>query len=324
MVKLDRQNQSSIFRNLKKIGWSFSIIALIVMGVGLTLCLIYGIGFYQERDYEQFTKIKGALATIKNTQLGFEQSKVDNIYNAIQPAILTLNSLRVGYFNNFILGLNLFIVGGICFLCVRMIINIILIFRAWDDKMTIIESNSLFITRVVHLTLIIVCQAVIVTCSSFLVPQFILNVTQDFNDYLNSLSIYLNSLSIKFNSLTNDSFNSTLIDAQTKLDQIQKYYFISDTKLAQFKPIIDAVVYPTSEASLSYPEIRKLLDPIINKEITPFGVSIAAFTLIWMLLVISNTITSIIIIDKFDYDNDRYTPKKMMFNNKESRTSYYI
>ncbi len=108
--------------------------------------------------------------------------------------------------------------------------------------MTIIESNSLFITRVVHLTLIIVCQAVIVTCSSFLVPQFILNVTQDFNDYLNSLTIYLNSLSIKFNSLTNDSFNSTLIDAQTKLDQIQKYYFISDTKLAQFKPIIDAVV----------------------------------------------------------------------------------
>ncbi len=326
MLGLNRQNQSSIYKNVKKVGWTFTAISFIIIAIGLGLFINYALKINDTQPKDDMTKITSLINYLNS--LNIPSSGRDQVLQLRGKLILTLNAIKDlndNYISNIETAMNIFCAGIICFFCIRIAVNAILIFRAYDDKMTIIESNALFSSRLFHHIFIIICQIIALVLFSIVFPEYISSVIQEFNKYLDSLQLWAQSSINKTSQVNLDEIKTpeqekVLTDIRNLYNRLYAYYFNPNTKLGDFKPLYNLFI--NSSAIPTYNEIKKTVQPILWNRIYDLLIVMGSFIGAWFLFNTSNSIVSVVIIAKFDKDNDPLQPKKVMFDKNKRRVAY--
>ncbi len=308
MLGINRRSQSGIYKNVKKLGWLLTSIAFIIILVGLGLLIYYVLSLKSNEAKNYINQI----TTLLNNKSGTQTEVLVNL----EKGALALKALNNDYIHKISVYMSVLCAGVICFICIRMVVNVILIFRAFDDKMTIIESKFLFTSRMCHYVAIIFCQIAVLIIFSITFVQYASSVIQELEKYLNSTLQWAASSSKTLNS---DDQVKTVFDNYNK---IKAYYFNKNTNLGTMLPLYNALIARGDKITMS--EIKHILDPILWDNVFNKLIIMAAFVMLWLLINISNAIFSVSIISKFDKDNDPLQPKKVMFDKERRKRIAYV
>lgn len=329
MSSFKNEYQNIIFRNIKKVGWFFSTIALVIICAGIVLAGVYGAKFYSNKVYEEFQVFSDIAYKINNLppidDADTVREQIESMVNSISLGLLSLDNLIDNYFKNFNLALNLLISGIIAFICIRIFVNVILIFRAWDDKMSVHESNSIFASSAIHLFFVIVCQVLIIVAISFIIPQFFLKITEQFVNYLDATRLLMRNSNEAFtraiNTNDHELYKTTALKVQKDLEVMHNYYFKSMTPLNKFNGIVDVLM---QGGQLQVKEVLNKLKEIILNTIWTWVIILCVFIGLWAVFDVSNSIAASILVNKYEKKNNRFITNKRMFNQEETKHYHHV
>ncbi len=301
MSKIDRKEQNFLFRHLKLIGWLTTLVALIIFIAGLAVMLV-----------NLFSGMTSGSTSTGSTG-GESSDPVQQAINQMQSAIANANDMDSKIISPVKKGLDTMAAGLIMLLITRMVVNGLLLWRAFSDNKKIVPSKGLLITRLVYYPLVIVIELAILISFSVLFPGTVNSYITDLDTVLKTVT---ESGNIAVSQLQPLNASSSTVDAEIRnivdnftnsiKGSLENTSFYSDYK-GTINNIVD-LMNQQAQPDISQEQIDKISNEIqtntnnlMNEMLTGIingAVALIVFNGLWILTDIAYGITAKILVNK--------------------------